>query len=147
MPERQSRLRRPKLKNAAGSKANKARTAKAGKTARRSTNGYDPVTPARVAEIRTRLDERYPAATCALKHHSAWELLGATILSAQSTDATVNKVTPEIFKKYPTTAAFAALKPEQLEPDVRSTGFFRNKSKSVIGAAQGVMENFGGQVP
>jgi endonuclease III len=147
MPERQSQVRRPKLKNTTGSKARKAGTAKAGKTARNSKNSYDPVSPQRVAEILRRLDERYPAATCALKHHSAWELLVATILSAQSTDATVNKVTPELFRKYPTPAAFATLKPEQLEPDVRSTGFFRNKSKSLVGAAQGVMNNFGGQVP
>jgi endonuclease III len=128
-------------------KTHKPGSAKTGKTAKSSKNGYDPVAPQRVAEILRRLDERYPAATCALKHRNAWELLVATILSAQSTDATVNKVTPEIFRKYPTPAAFAALKPEQLEPDVRSTGFFRNKSKSVIGAAQGVMENFNGQVP
>jgi endonuclease III len=86
-------------------------------------------------------------ATCALKHGNAWELLVATILSAQSTDATVNKVTPEIFRKYPAPAAFARLTPDQLEPDIHSTGFFRNKSKSVVGAARAVMENFGGQVP
>jgi len=71
----------------------------------------------------------------------------ATILSAQSTDVNVNRVTPELFRKYPTVAAFAALSPEQLEPDVRSTGFFRNKSKSVVGAAKKIMAEFGGQVP
>jgi endonuclease III len=147
MPERQSKPRKPKSQNPPQSKARKPGTAKAGKTARSSKNSSDPLAPQRVAEILRRLDERYPAATCALKHHSAWELLVATILSAQSTDATVNKVTPELFRKYPTPAAFAALKPEQLEPDVRSTGFFRNKSKSLVGAAQGVMNDFGGQVP
>ena len=103
--------------------------------------------PERIRQILERLDERYPNVTTALHHKSAWELLVSTILSAQSTDATVNKVTPVLFKKYPTVAAFAALKPEELEPDVRSTGFFRNKSKSVVGAAKAVMENFGGQVP
>ena len=71
----------------------------------------------------------------------------ATILSAQSTDVNVNRVTPELFRKYPTVAAFAALTPEQLEPDVRSTGFFRNKSKSVVGAAKKIVAEFGGQVP
>jgi endonuclease III len=100
-----------------------------------------------VAAILRGLDERYPNVTCALHHRSAWELLVATILSAQCTDATVNKVTPELFRKYPTAEAFAALKPEQLEPDIRPTGFFRNKSKSVVGAAKGVVGNFNGQVP
>jgi endonuclease-3 len=84
---------------------------------------------------------------CALTHTTAWELLVATILSAQSTDVNVNRVTPELFRKYPTVEAFAALAPEQLQPDVRSTGFFRNKSKSVVGAAKKVMADFGGQVP
>ena len=85
---------------------------------------------------------------CALTHASAWELLVATILSAQSTDANVNRVTPELFRKYPAVAAaFAALTPEQLEPDVRSTGFFRNKSKSVVGAAKKIVAEFGGEVP
>jgi endonuclease-3 len=109
--------------------------------------GYDPIAPDRVAEILKRLDQRYPAVTCALTHSSAWELLVATILSAQSTDVNVNRVTPELFRKYPTVEAFAALTPEQLEPDVRSTGFFRNKSKSVVGAAKKIVAEFGGQVP
>ena len=96
----------------------------------------NPLAPDRVAEILKRLDQLYPDVTCALTHTSAWELLVATILSAQSTDVNVNRVTPELFRKYPTVQAFAALTPEQLEPDVRSTGFFRNKSKSVVGAAE-----------
>ena len=101
----------------------------------------------RVAEILKRLDQRYPQVTCALQHKSAWELLVATILSAQCTDVRVNMVTPVLFRKYPTVEAFAALKPEQLEPDIRSTGFFRNKSKSLVGAAQRIVNEFGGQVP
>jgi endonuclease-3 len=105
------------------------------------------VAPERVAEILKRLDQMYPHATCALTHRSAWELLVATILSAQSTDVNVNRVTPELFRKYPTVEAFAALTPEQLEPDVRSTGFFRNKSKSVVGAAKKIVSDFGGEVP
>ena len=108
---------------------------------------YDPLAPERVREILTRLDKQYPAVTCALTHKTAWELLVATILSAQATDARVNIVTPEIFKKYPAVEDFAALKPEQLEPDIRSTGFFRNKSKSVVGAAKKIVAEFGGQVP
>ena len=109
--------------------------------------GYDPIAPERVSEILHRLDQLYPEVTCALTHSNAWELLVATILSAQSTDANVNRVTPELFRKYPTVQAFAALTPEQLEPDVRSTGFFRNKSKSVVGAAKTIVADFGGQVP
>jgi endonuclease-3 len=109
--------------------------------------GYNPLAPERISEILKRLDLLYPDVTCALTHTSAWELLVATILSAQSTDVNVNRVTPELFRKYPTVEAFAALTPEQLEPDVRSTGFFRNKSKSVVGAARKVVSDFGGQVP
>jgi endonuclease III len=119
-----------------------ARTANAAKL-----KGYNPIAPERVAEILKRLDQMYPDVTCALTHASAWELLVATILSAQSTDVNVNRVTPELFRKYPTVAAFAALTPEQLEPDVRSTGFFRNKSKSVVGAAKKIVAEFGGEVP
>jgi endonuclease III len=109
--------------------------------------GYNPTTPDRVAEILKRLDQLYPEVTCALTHRSAWELLVATILSAQSTDVRVNMVTPELFKKYPTVQDFADLEPQQLEPDIRSTGFFRNKSKSVVGAARKVVNDFGGHVP
>jgi endonuclease III len=116
-------------------------------TPTRAGRGYDPLAPERVAEILRRLDRLYPDVTCALSHKSAWELVVATILSAQSTDVNVNRVTPELFRKYPTVADFAALTPEQLEPDVRSTGFFRNKSKSVVGAAKRVVSEFGGQVP
>ena len=114
---------------------------------RRPAAGYDPLAPERVREILKRLDERYPGATCALQHKSAWDLLVATILSAQCTDARVNMVTPVIFAKYPSPSDFAALKPEQLEPDIRSTGFFRNKSKSIVGAAKAIMEKHGGKVP
>jgi endonuclease-3 len=108
---------------------------------------YDPLAPERVRQIIAGLDQLYPNATCALTHRSAWELLVATILSAQCTDVRVNMVTPVLFEKYPTVQDFAALEPEQLEPDIRSTGFFRNKSKSVVGAARKVVADFGGKVP
>jgi endonuclease III len=108
---------------------------------------YNPLAPERIAEILNRLDQLYPDVTCALTHKSAWELLVATILSAQSTDANVNRVTPDLFRKYPTVQDFAALTPEQLQPDVRSTGFFRNKAKSVVGAAKMIVADFGGEVP
>jgi endonuclease-3 len=122
-----------------------AKAAKNGKT--RRPKGYDPLAPERIADILQHLDKLYPEATCALHHRNAWELLVATILSAQSTDVNVNRVTPVLFQKYPTVQDFAGLSPEQLEPDVRSTGFFRNKSKSVVGAAKKIVSDFGGQVP
>ena len=89
----------------------------------------------------------YPGATCALIHRSPWELLVATILSAQCTDKRVNAVTPGLFEKYPTPQDFAAVRPEVLADDIRSTGFFNNKARSVVGAARRVLEAFGGQVP
>jgi len=101
----------------------------------------------RIAEILKRLDRMYPAATCALTHGNPWELLVATILSAQCTDKRVNEVTPGLFKKYPTPADFAAARPEVVAQDIRSTGFFNNKAKSIVGAARKVMSEFGGQVP
>jgi endonuclease III len=117
------------------------------KDAAKPTKGYDPIAPARVQELLKRLDQLYPDVTCALNHKSAWELVVATILSAQCTDVRVNMVTPGLFQKYPTPQHFAVLKPEELEPEIRSTGFFRNKSKSVVGAAKKLVAEFGGQVP
>jgi endonuclease-3 len=117
------------------------------RTGGKSPAGYNPVAPERVRTILARLDELYPSVTCALGHKSAWELLVATILSAQCTDVRVNMVAPGLFAKYPSVAHFAALKPEELEPDIRSTGFFRNKSKSIVGAAQKVVGEFGGNIP
>lgn len=110
-------------------------------------SGYDPLAPQRIRELLARLDATYPGVKCALHHGSAWELLVATILSAQCTDVRVNMVTPGLFKKYPTPQAFAALEPQELEPEIRSTGFFRNKAKSVVGAARKLISDFGGAVP
>ena len=101
----------------------------------------------RVQKILEILDRMYPKATCALHHSSPWELLVATILSAQCTDKRVNAVTPGLFKKYPTIQDFAAAKQEELAQDIRSTGFFNNKAKSVIGAARKILTDFGGEVP
>jgi endonuclease III len=108
---------------------------------------YNPLAPQRVREILAGLDRMYPGVTCALTHRNAWELVVATILSAQCTDVRVNLVTPALFEKYPTVRDFAALEPEQLEPAIRSTGFFRNKSKSLVGAARKIVSDFGGTVP
>jgi endonuclease III len=102
---------------------------------------------ARVAEILAMLAKMYPEAVCALHHSNPWELLVATILSAQCTDKRVNEVTPGLFAKYPTPSDFAAVAPEVLAQDIRSTGFFNNKAKSIVGAAKKVMSEFGGKVP
>jgi endonuclease III len=101
----------------------------------------------RIAEILLRLEKMYPGATCALTHRNPWELLVATILSAQCTDKRVNEVTPGLFQKYPTPQDFAAVRPEVLAEDIRSTGFFNNKAKSIVGAAKRVVTEFGGKVP
>jgi endonuclease-3 len=114
---------------------------------KKSKRAEKPTDPKRVSELLRRLDATYPSAKCALKHNSAWELLVATILSAQCTDERVNMVTPGLFAKYPSVKHLAALNPEELEPEIRSTGFFRNKSKSVVGAARKVVDEFKGQVP
>src|SRR5579872_6224858 len=120
------------------------------KTTRAKASGKPsagPLSAGRIHELLKRLETAYPNPQCALTHKSAWELLVATILSAQCTDVRVNMVTPGLFAKYPTVQDFAALKPEVLEPDIRSTGFFRNKSKSVVGAARKIVSDFGGKVP
>jgi endonuclease III len=101
----------------------------------------------RVAKILSTLDQTYPAATCALRHDNPWQLLVATILSAQCTDKRVNEVTPGLFAKYPTPEDFVAVRPEVLAEDIRSTGFFNNKAKSIVGAAKKIVHEFGGQVP
>ena len=126
----------PDLKAVASSKENPAKAKR-----------YNPVAPERVQEILKRLDQTYPGVTCALQHSNAWELLVATILSAQCTDVRVNMVTPELFRKYPSVQAFAGLKAEELEPQIRSTGFFRNKSRSLVGAAKKIVSDYGGEVP
>jgi endonuclease-3 len=103
--------------------------------------------PTRLKTIFAALDKLFPDATCALHHENPFQLLVATILSAQCTDVRVNKVTPELFRKYSTPQKFAALRQEVLENDIRSTGFFRNKSKSIIGAAKKLLSDFAGEVP
>jgi endonuclease-3 len=103
--------------------------------------------PERLKRIFGGLDQLFPQAQCALRHENAFQLLVATILSAQCTDERVNKVTPELFRKFPTPQDFAALRQEVLEREVRSTGFFRNKAKSIIGASRKIVQDFGGQVP
>jgi len=101
----------------------------------------------RARKITTRLKKLYPEADCALKHRSALQLLISTILSAQSTDETVNKVTPVLFAEYPTAEKLAKANPAEIEKLIRATGFFRQKTKSIIGACKVITEKFGGKVP
>jgi endonuclease-3 len=103
--------------------------------------------PDRIAAILKGLDEAYPEAVCALNHRSPWELLVATILSAQCTDVRVNMVTPELFRRFPTPEAMTKATLPELEELIRTTGFFRNKAKSILGAAKAITEQFGGKVP
>ena len=123
----------------------KRSTMPATKSVKRQQRG--DLAPDRIAAILKGLDEAYPEVECALTHRSPWELLVATILSAQCTDVRVNMVTPELFRRFPTPQAMAKAKLPELEDLIRTTGFFRNKAKSIQGAARKVIEEFGGQVP
>ena len=101
----------------------------------------------RTIEVARRLAEEYPDAECELDHRNAFELLAATILSAQTTDARVNMVTPTLFRRYPTAVELAAANPSDVEEIIRSTGFYQNKTKSLIGMAQALLDRFDGEVP
>lgn len=101
----------------------------------------------RTGEVAKRLEPEYPEALCALVHRNPFELLAATILSAQTTDERVNMVTPVLFDRYPAPADLAAANPRDVEQIIRSTGFYQNKTKSLVGMATDVVERFGGDVP
>ena len=144
-------LKKAPAKKAASAKkpAAKAKLAERPKPAAKRSDAPQrgDLAPERIAAILKGLDEAYPNAVCALHHKSPWELLVATILSAQTTDVRVNMVTPELFRRFPTPAAMAKAPLPDLEELVRTTGFFRNKAKSIKGAAQAITERFGGKVP
>jgi endonuclease-3 len=126
--------------------AQKSARSRAAKRAGPSQTGRG-TDPARVRTILQKLDEAYPAATCALHHDNPFQLLISTILSAQCTDVRVNEVTKTLFPKYPDPKAFAHANPIELEQDIRPTGFFRNKTKSIMGASKMILEKFQGEVP
>jgi len=111
------------------------------------TKKSDYTSPARMKTIFAALDRLFPQAECALTHDNPFQLLVATILSAQCTDERVNKVTPGLFAKFPTAQDLAAVSQEALENEIHSTGFFRNKAKNIIGAAQKITSDFNGKVP
>jgi endonuclease-3 len=125
----------------------KAKSPLAAKSKASAPKGNPALAPERVSAILKALDEAYPNVECVLTHRSPWELLVATILSAQCTDVRVNMVTPELFRRFPAPAAMAKATLPELEDLIRTTGFFHNKAKSIQGAARKVVEEFGGQVP
>ncbi len=143
MPTKRAKKKsKSSLKKTGSKKA--PRPAERAANSKKASAGTDPK---RVAAILAKLDEAYPDATCELKHDSPFQLLISTILSAQCTDVRVNQVAETLYKKYPTPEAFAHANPSELEQDVRPTGFFRNKTKSIMGASKAILQNFGGQVP
>jgi endonuclease-3 len=117
------------------------------KATRRPVRAKWPPDPARVRSILEALEDLYPEVQCELDHDNAFQLICATILSAQCTDERVNKVTPELFRLYPTPAALARAPLPTLEKVIRSTGFYKQKAKSLKGTAAGIVDRFGGQVP
>src|SRR5499427_9794982 len=136
-----------KKKAVTGAKTDSKELAKVMKKGKARGKTPDPTNPKRMAAILQKLDEVYPDATCELKHANPFQLLISTILSAQCTDVRVNQVTETLYRKYPNPEAFAYASPSQLEQEIRPTGFFRNKTKSVMGASKGILENFRGEVP
>jgi len=134
-----------KLSKAKPRPEGKARRKPGGKA--RSSGPGRGTDPGRVRAILKKLDEAYPEATCALTHANPFQLLISTILSAQCTDERVNQVTATLFPKYPDAQAFAYANPAELEQDIRPTGFFRNKTKSIMGASKKIIEDFRGEIP
>src|ERR1700730_12563771 len=143
MPTKKTKQKRKVLPKKSGA----SKPVRASKSVAANKKSAAGTNPRRVAAILAKLDEAYPAATCELKHENAFQLLISTILSAQCTDVRVNQVAETLYKKYPSPQAFAYATPGELEQDIRPTGFFRNKTKSVMGASKAIIEKFGGQVP
>jgi endonuclease-3 len=147
MKKQKAKGKRPAARSAKGSKAaSPARKAKASRASGASPRAAG-TNPQRVSAILQKLDEAYPNVTCALVHENPFQLLIATILSAQCTDEVVNQVTKTLFLKYRTPKDFAYANPVELELEIRPTGFFRNKTKSIMGAGKKIVEDFGGEVP
>jgi endonuclease-3 len=145
MPAKKAVSKKPAKKS--GLNAALAKPAKSTTKPKDKFDSKRDLAPERVTEILKRLAATYPNAECALHHRNAWELLVATILSAQCTDVRVNMVTPELFRQFPTPKAMSEASQVTIEELIRSTGFYRNKAKSILGAAKKITEDFGGKVP
>ena len=144
MKKQEAQARKPALEGTKKSKS--ASRAGVRKASTISAKGAG-TSPQRVRAILQKLDDGYPDVTCALKHKNPFQLLISTILSAQCTDERVNQVTKTLYVKYPTPKDFAYANPLELEQDIRPTGFFRNKTKSIMGASKKIVEEYGGDVP
>ena len=136
-----------KKKTKKKAKATKEKSGRAKSSQPNATRPADEETKNRARSVLRGLKKLYPNANCALDHQSALQLLVATILSAQSTDANVNKVTPKLFKRFPTAKAFAEADLSELEEAVRTTGFFRQKAKNIQATSRRLVDDFGGEVP
>ncbi|MBZ5662183.1 MAG: endonuclease III [Acidobacteriia bacterium] len=147
MKKQKTKTTKAASKTAKKSKSTGAARKTKGTAARAAVPRSSGTNPQRVRAILQKLDEAYPDVNCALVHENAFQLLIATILSAQCTDERVNKVTKTLFAKYRTPQDFAYANPAELEQDIRPTGFFRNKTKSILGASKKIVEAFGGEVP
>lgn len=147
MKNKMSKLKQPASRRAKAPKSSSRGPKTKNSGARAATPQRAGTNPQRVRAILQKLDEAYPNVGCALVHENAFQLLIATILSAQCTDERVNKVTKTLFAKYRTPKDFAYANPAELEQDIRPTGFFRNKTKSILGASKKIVEEFGGEVP
>ena len=147
MKKQKARVKKIATRSSKGSKtgsvARKAKESRANGAKARAAG----TNPQRVGAILQKLDEAYPDVTCALVHENPFQLLISTILSAQCTDEAVNRVTKTLFAKYRTPKDFAIANPAELEQEIRPTGFFRNKTKSIMGAGKTIAEKFGGEVP
>jgi endonuclease-3 len=147
MKKQKARVKKIAIRSSKGPKsASTARKAKASRAGAANPKAAG-TNPQRVSAILQKLDEAYPNVTCALVLENPFQLLISTILSAQCTDETVNKVTKTLFVKYRTPKDFAYANPVELEQEIRPTGFFRNKTKSIMGAGKTIVEKFGGEVP
>ncbi len=148
-PKRKAAATKKKAPRTTAGKNTKAKAATPRRTAAKKPRSRESkaARQARAGRILKALEETYPDAGCALHHRSAYELLVSTILSAQCTDERVNLVTPDLFRRYPDATALSAADPDDLEAAVRSTGFFRNKTKSLLGMSRLVTDEYDGEVP
>ena len=147
MPSARKRVRSTRTASGTGSERKEAARRLGTAPARRRAQEDPGALRARVQEILARLEKLYPDARCSLDYANPLQLVVATILSAQCTDARVNLVTPELFRRYPTAEDFAGADPAELEERIRSTGFFRNKARSIIACCQELVARHGGRVP
>ena len=147
MKKQKSKINKPASRSTKRSKGPSPKRNVKGGVARADSQKSTGTNPQRVCAILQKLDEDYADVNCALDHETPFQLLISTILSAQCTDERVNKVTKTLFQKYRTPMDFAYATPLELEQDIRPTGFFRNKTKSIMGASKKIVEEFGGEVP